>query len=117
MNDYRKALGTSGEEQALGYLKNKGYVLIGRNIHLFCGEIDLLMQDKKDLVIVEVKTKSSGVFGLASEMITLKKKRKLLQLAKALWQKFPQKNIRIDVITIDNYNEIEHLISAVEEKL
>lgn len=117
MNDYRQALGTSGEEQALGYLKNKGYVLIGRNIHLFCGEIDILMRDKNDLVIVEVKTKSSDNFGQAAEMITLKKRKKLLQLAKALWQKFPQKNIRIDVIAIDNYNEIAHLISAVEEKL
>ncbi len=74
------------------------------------------MQDKYDLVIVEVKTKSDLSYGRASEMITYKKKRKLLQLAKALWQKFPQKTIRIDVIAIDHYNNIEHLISAVEER-
>jgi len=72
------------------------------------------MQDKYDLVIIEVKTKSSGVFGLASDMITLKKKRKLLQLAKALWQKYPKHNIRIDVVAIDE-DKIDHIISAVEE--
>lgn len=114
MSDQRKILGASGEDQALEYLINKGYKLFGRNIRLFCGEIDLLMQDENDLVIVEVKTKSSSVFGLASDMITLKKKRKLLQLAKALWQKYPKHNIRVDVVAIDE-DKIDHIISAVEE--
>ncbi len=114
MKDARQELGNIGEDQALQYLKNKGYVLIGRNLRLFCGEIDLLMRDKKDLVIVEVKTKSSKDFGLAADMITYKKKRKLLQLAKALWQKFPKKKIRIDVVALDE-EKIAHIISAVEE--
>lgn len=117
MNDYRRVLGSTGEDQALEFLKNKGFYLVGRNIRLFCGEIDILMSDphaKKDLVIVEVKTKSDTSFGFASEMITYKKKRKLLQLARALWQKFPKKNIRIDVVAIDE-EKIEHLVSAVEE--
>jgi Holliday junction resolvase-like predicted endonuclease len=69
---------------------------------------------KNTLVIVEVKSKSSEDFGLAADMITLKKKRKLLQLSNALSQKFPQKTIRIDVVAIDKEN-IEHIISAVEE--
>lgn len=114
MLDKRKILGSSGEEQALQFLENKGFVLVGRNLRLICGEIDLLMHDRNDLVIIEVKTKSSQHFGLASDMITLKKKRKLLQLAKALWQKYPGKNIRIDVVAIDEEN-IQHFRSAVEE--
>ena len=114
MFDQRKTLGASGEDQALEYLTSKGYRLVGRNIRLFCGEIDLLMQDKNDLVIVEVKTKSDSSFGFASEMITYKKKRKLLQLARALTQKFPRKNIRIDVVAVDE-EKIDHIISAVEE--
>lgn len=72
------------------------------------------MQDKDALVLVEVKTKSNRSFGIASDMITFKKKRKLLQLAKALYQKFPKKTIRIDVVAIDE-NKIEHFVSAVEE--
>lgn len=111
----RKALGKYGEDLALKYLQDQGYKLLGRNIKLFCGEIDLLMQDKDSLVIVEVKTKSGDSFGHASEMITSKKKKKLLQLAKALWQKFPKYNIRIDVVAIDDYNKIQHLESAVQE--
>ncbi len=115
MTFQRKALGSYGEKLALAYLQKKDYKLIGQNVRLFCGEIDLLMRDKKTLVIVEVKTKSDDSFGQAVEMITYKKKRKLLQLARALWQKFPDKIIRIDVVAIDNNNEIEHLVSAVQE--
>ncbi len=39
--------------------------------------------------MVEVKTKSDLSYGHASEMIDNKKKRKLIQLAKALLQKYP----------------------------
>ena len=109
-----KKLGDEGEDKARKFLEAKGLVFLGKNIRLFCGEIDLLMQDQNVLVIVEVKTKSSDVFGLAKDMITLKKKKKLLQLGKALMQKFPSKTVRIDVIAIDE-KKIEHIISAVEE--
>lgn len=110
----RKLLGSQGEDQALEILKNKGLKLVGRNLRLFCGEIDLLMKDKEVFVIVEVKTKSDDSFGQAKEMITAKKKKKLRQLAEALGQKIPQKTIRIDVVAIDE-NKIEHIISAVEK--
>lgn len=116
MSSHNKQLGSQGEEKALKYLENKGYKLIGRNVKLFCGEIDLLMQDNFILVIVEVKTKSNLNFGLPQEMVNYKKRQKLLQLAKTLWQKYPHKDIRIDVVAIDEeHNKIEHIINAVEE--
>lgn len=113
--DNRKALGKYGEDLAREYLENKGYKLIGQNVRLFCGEIDLLMQDKDALVIVEVKTKSNLSFGLPQEMVNYNKRRKLLQLGRALWQKFPRYTIRIDVVAIDKGNDtIEHIVNAVE---
>lgn len=115
MTFQRKTLGKFGEDLALAYLEQKGWRLIGRNLKLFCGEIDLLMQDKDTLVIVEVKTKSDLSFGQASEMITHKKKNKLVQLAKTLCQRFPERPIRIDVVAIDREDSIEHLESAVQE--
>lgn len=112
----RKKLGQSGEDQALEYLVNKGYRFVGRNIRLFCGEIDLLFQDKDVLVLVEVKTKTTGRFSTPQEKVDRAKKRKLIQLAKALWQKFPDKTVRIDVVAIDeSANSLDHIISAVEE--
>ncbi len=113
--DNRQALGRYGENLALEYLEKKGYKFVGKNIKLFCGEIDLLFCNQDALVIVEVKTKSDESFGRAADMITLKKRRKLIQLAKALWQKYPKKTVRIDVVAIDNSNKIDHLESAVQE--
>jgi len=116
MTFQRKNLGKVGEDLALEYLKNKGYKEIKRNLKLFCGEIDLLMDDGTDLVICEVKTKSSDEFGLPQEEVDYFKRKKLLQLAKALWQLYPSHSIRIDVVAVDSSNKkIDHIVNAVEE--
>ena len=112
----RKALGQLGEDLACNYLQKKGYHLVGRNIRLFCGEIDLLFQDKDTFVICEVKTKSSQKFGSPQEEVDFFKQRKLINLARAILQKYPEKSVRIDVVAIySETGEIEHIISAVEE--
>lgn len=116
MSFQRKSLGQYGEDLALEYLQKKGFKLAKRNLRLFCGEIDLLMEDKDTLVICEVKTKSGAEYGAPQEEIDYFKKKKLIQLAKALWQIYPNHSIRIDVVAINMENEsIEHIVSAVEE--
>lgn len=110
-----KKLGNKGEDLALDFLEKKGYKLIKRNLRLFCGEIDLLMEDGETLVICEVKTKSSNDFGPPQEEVDFFKRKKLLQLAKALWQLYPGHSIRIDVVAISGDNKIEHIPNAVEE--
>lgn len=112
----RKALGKKGEDLACEYLEKKGYKLLKKNLRLFCGEIDLLMEDGKDLVICEVKTKSSDEFGVPQEEVDFFKKKKLVQLGKALWQLYPEHSIRIDVVAVDQgNNKIDHIVNAVEE--
>ncbi|OGD57159.1 hypothetical protein A2V71_01880 [Candidatus Berkelbacteria bacterium RBG_13_40_8] len=114
--DKRKSLGSYGEDLALEFLEKKGYKLVKRNLKLFCGEIDLLMQQKDTFVICEVKTKTSHAFGTPQDEIDYFKKKKLLQLAKALWQIYPGHSIRIDVVAVDETNgKIEHIVNAVEE--
>jgi putative endonuclease len=116
MTFQRKSLGREGEDLALEFLKNKGYKEVKRNLRLFCGEIDLLMEDGEDLVIVEVKTKSSDEFGVPQEEVDFFKKKKLIQLAKALWQLYPNHSIRIDVVAVDaGTKKIDHILNAVEE--
>jgi len=111
-----KSLGKYGEDLALEYLQKKGFKLIRRNLKLFCGEIDLLMEDGDDLVICEVKTKSTDEFGVPQEEVDFFKKKKLLQLGKALWQLYPSHSIRIDVVGINMENKsIDYIKSAVEE--
>lgn len=74
------------------------------------------MQQKDTLIIVEVKTKTSHEYGAPQDEIDYFKRKKLLQLAKALWQIYPGHSIRIDVVAVDEKeNKIDHVINAVEE--
>ena len=47
--------GETAEQQACDYLKKQGLKLIARNFRCKQGELDLIMQDKQTLVIVEVR--------------------------------------------------------------
>lgn len=113
-----KSTGNIGEEKAAEYLVEKGYKILERNLRLYLGEIDILAQDGKTLVIVEVKTVRGGGFGLAQDLVRFKKQAKLRNLALALSQEYPDRSIRVDVIGVDFSGgedpTIEHLISAVE---
>jgi len=115
-----KNTGNFGEQKAAEYLISKGYKILERNLKLFCGEIDILAQEGKILVIVEVKTVRGARFGLAQDLVRYKKQQKLRDLARALMQEYPNRSIRIDVIGLDLSDSekprIEHLINAVEGK-
>lgn len=111
-----KSTGNLGEDAAAEYLSNKGYKIIERNLRLFCGEIDILAEDKKTIVLVEVKTVRGSGFGLAQDLVRYKKQQKLKLLARALSQEYPSRTIRIDVIGVDYSDiepKIEHIVNAV----
>ena len=58
--DTPHALGRSGEEIALRFLKNKKYKIITKNYRLFRGEIDIIAQKRNILVFVEIKKIAQG---------------------------------------------------------
>jgi len=58
------ALGQAGEERAARYLKRKGYTILGRNIRLARGELDIVACNENLLLFVEVKTHKSRESGL-----------------------------------------------------
>jgi putative endonuclease len=107
-----KATGNWGEDRASEYLKTLGYKILERNLRLFCGEIDILAEDRKTIVLVEVKTVSGAGFGEAVELVRYKKQEKLKLLASALTQEYPKRDIRIDVIGVDG-DRITHYKDAV----
>ncbi|HLC43887.1 MAG TPA: YraN family protein [Patescibacteria group bacterium] len=113
-----KQTGGEGEEIVAQYLEDNGYKIIDRNVEFPFGEIDILAQIKKVIVIVEVKTVRGGGFGSAQELVRFKKQNKLRLLARAVEQKYPGKTVRIDVVGVefgfDGKPEIDHIISAVE---
>jgi putative endonuclease len=56
----RSALGSHGEDLAAAHLSALGFSLIGRNVRLQRGEIDLIGFDGSTLVFAEVKTRRIG---------------------------------------------------------
>lgn len=93
-------LGQSGEDQAAEFLVSKGYVLLEHNLVFKQGEIDLLMMDGEVVVLVEVKTKKKADFADPIYQITPAKQRKLRLLGSIIAARYPDKQIRIDAVTV-----------------
>lgn len=68
-----KEIGMWGEQEALLFLKNKGYSKIDRNYSKRYGEIDIIMSDGPTTVFIEVKTRKSSSYGYASEFVDARK--------------------------------------------
>lgn len=74
--------GETAEQIAAAFLLNRGLKIIHRNYRCRFGEIDLVAQDGKTLVFVEVKSRRTEDFGGAAASITRGKREKLLRAAR-----------------------------------
>ena len=57
----KRLIGEYGEIVAARYLRKHGYIIVEGNYHCKFGEIDIVAEDKKYVVFVEVKTRSTGM--------------------------------------------------------
>ncbi|MCM8804856.1 MAG: YraN family protein [Candidatus Omnitrophica bacterium] len=69
--------GKIGEEKAIKFLKNNGYEIIERNYKTKIGEIDIIARKKREIIFIEVKTRSSDNFGMPEEAVNEKKLKKI----------------------------------------
>lgn len=101
--DPRRRLGAEGEDRAVRHLKKNGYKILERNYRCFCGEADIIAEDRGVLVVVEVKTRSGRSFGPAKEAVTAKKRRTLSKVALFYRKQAKGKyeRARFDVVAID----------------
>lgn len=79
----KDVLGRRGEEIAAAFLVRAGYAILDRNWRCPQGEIDVVAFDGAETVFVEVKTRSSLLFGHPLEAITAQKLARLRRLAAA----------------------------------
>jgi putative endonuclease len=79
--------GMKGEEIAVRVLKKSRYKILERNFRTPVGEIDIIAREKKCLVFVEVRTRSSVEFGLPQETVVARKRDKLCKAARWYLQK------------------------------
>lgn len=116
-----RLFGNAGEDRAVRFLKKKGFKILEINWRCSYGEIDIVAEDKKTIVIIEVKTRREVGTGLPLEAVDRRKQRKLVQLAEAYASEkgLMGRDLRIDCVGIQQSNldgelEIIHVIGAVE---
>ena len=68
--------GKTSEIIAANFLKKKGYKILAMNYKNKIGEIDIIAKDKNIIVFVEVKARSSKLFGHPFEAINNEKQLK-----------------------------------------
>ncbi len=99
----RLVTGRSGEELAASYLKKNGYKVLETNYKCKFGEVDIVAQEGDTLVFVEVKTRSSRIFGLPQEAVGYRKLQHITNVA--AFYRSVKKNLptgdRIDVVAIE----------------
>ena len=102
--DDARSLGLGAEQLAVDYLVRRGVQVIHRNFRCRLGEIDLIVQDDRCLVFVEVRYRGCGSFSRAGQTVDRHKQRKLIRTAALYVAKRPQYShsvMRFDVIAID----------------
>ncbi|MBP5994689.1 MAG: YraN family protein [Crocinitomicaceae bacterium] len=112
----KEELGSWGEDEALNFLQGKGFQLIDRNIRFKKWEIDLVLMDGEELVVVEVKARSTAQIGEPWRAVTRSKQRQIIKVADRYVQDNQiDRNVRFDIISIvhNQYQtNIEHITDA-----
>lgn len=96
-------IGQLGEKLAKKFLEERGYNIICQNFRGRQGEIDIIAKDKDEtIVFVEVKTRTSLIFGSPAEAVGETKIEHIMKTAKYFLyrNKMNNKSIRFDVIEV-----------------
>ncbi|MBU0665555.1 MAG: YraN family protein [Proteobacteria bacterium] len=98
----RNILGQQGEDLAVQYLLKVGYRIIERNYRNYYGEIDIIANEPKSFVFVEVKTRRNVLFSHPCEAVTRKKQIKISKVAMAYMTEnnLTEVAARFDVVAI-----------------
>ena len=94
-------LGPWGEALAADYLRRKRYQIVACNYKTRFGEIDLIAQNRKEIVFVEVKLRKDDHFVQAREYVGHQKQNRIRTTAEIWLQSNPTElQPRFDVIEI-----------------
>ncbi|MBC8320477.1 MAG: YraN family protein [Bacteroidetes bacterium] len=109
-------LGKKGEEIAKKLLSDKGYTIIDTNWRFDKDEIDIVAKDGDELVIVEVKTRSTAYYGFPEDAVDSQKEIFLIRATEAyLEEKNLDLEARFDIVAIifnNKETKIHHIIDA-----
>ena len=109
-----RVVGADAENVAYRYLKQHGLTPVRRNFQCRLGELDLIMQDGRCLVVVEVRFRGSKSFVTAGLTIDNRKQQKIIRTAAMFlaWnERFANNPLRFDVVGI---NTDAHGVTTIE---
>lgn len=100
------AKGKRAEELAAQYLQKKGWKILFTNYRIAGGEIDIIALDRKDIVIIEVKSGKQNSFEL-TESINFQKRKRLHQATERFLfqEKMQDRPVRFEIITVSMPDE------------
>ena len=100
----RKALGDFGERVAVRFLRDLGMAVLDRNWRCPEGELDIVARDGSELIVCEVKTRTSVRFGTPFEAITPDRANRLHRLGwrwvAAHRDRVTFSRLRVDVVAV-----------------
>lgn len=96
-----KLNGAWGEALVAEYLRKKRYTIVAAGYRSRFGEIDLIAQNRKYLVFVEVKLRKNVAFAEAKEYVDRRKQDKIRVTASIFLDRYPTKlQPRFDVVEV-----------------
>jgi putative endonuclease len=114
-----KSLGRRGEDAAARFLKRLGYRIVERGHDSRLGEIDIIAVDRRTVVFVEVKTRTSADAGRPVDAVDSVKQRRMTQSALAYLKSHGllENAARFDVLAVtwpadSRRPQIEHYTNA-----
>ncbi len=111
-------IGQQGENEAIEFLKKKGFRILHTNWHSRHKEIDIIAKYQNLIVFIEVKTRSmrSSLIEAPVEAVNRKKQRFVVEAADDYIQKYNiAEEARFDIISVIFYHAktvIEHIEDA-----
>ena len=98
-----KEIGNIGEASARDYMIKRGFKEVEHNYHSRYGEVDIILENEKYIVFVEVKTRSSKKLFSGVEAVDRNKRVRVIKTALMfLAENSTIKQPRFDVIEVEN---------------
>lgn len=116
MSNLSKNIGNKGEQIAVDYLSQNGYIILDRNYHSKFGEIDIVASKAEYIIFIEVKTRNINAWDSPKSAVS---KSKQIKIIKTAMNYLAEHNIDsyisfdvIEIINIGNIPTLNHIESA-----
>ena len=109
-------LGKAGEDAAVTYLEQHGYIIRDRNWRKGHFELDIVAAKENEFILIDVKTRSNTLFTEPEDAVDLPKIRRTVRAADTYLKLFQiDSPVRFDILIVvgdDGDFKIEHIKEA-----